>query len=145
MEKFKTVVTYLVVQFFFFFMFWSMRFLSGLLLSPFNMTLYFWFLSTSSVTNIMLQDNLVICLSKPWNHLLLQEDLFFLAFSRATLVAYGGSLARRLIGAVATSLRQSHGNAASEPRLQPTPQLMATPDPKPTEQGKGSNPQPHGS
>ena len=33
------------------------------------------------------------------------------------------------------------------PRLQPTPQLtaMATPDSQPTEQGQGSNPQPHGS
>jgi len=30
-------------------------------------------------------------------------------------------------------------------RLQPTPQLMATPDPQLTEQGKGSNPQPRGS
>jgi len=33
----------------------------------------------------------------------------------------------------------------SELRLQPTPQLMATPDPQPTEQGQGLNPQPHGS
>ena len=33
----------------------------------------------------------------------------------------------------------------SEPGLQPTPQLMATPDPKPIEEGQGLNPQPHGS
>ena len=33
----------------------------------------------------------------------------------------------------------------SEPHLQPTPQLMATPDPLTNEQGQGSNPQPHGS
>uniref|UniRef100_A0A8D1AQZ7 Transmembrane protein 230 n=1 Tax=Sus scrofa TaxID=9823 RepID=A0A8D1AQZ7_PIG len=32
------------------------------------------------------------------------------------------------IGAVATGLHQSHSNAGSEPRLQPTPQLTATPD-----------------
>uniref|UniRef100_A0A8D1INP5 Protein FAM221A n=1 Tax=Sus scrofa TaxID=9823 RepID=A0A8D1INP5_PIG len=32
------------------------------------------------------------------------------------------------VGAVATGLRQSHSNAGSEPRLQPTPQLTATPD-----------------
>ena len=44
------------------------------------------------------------------------------------LAAYGGSQARDLIGAVATGLRQSHSNAGSEPRLQPTPQLTATPD-----------------
>ena len=47
------------------------------------------------------------------------------AFSRATPAAYGGSQARGWIGAVATSLRQSHSNAGSEPRLQPTPQLTA--------------------
>ena len=44
-------------------------------------------------------------------------------------VADGGSQARGSIGAVATSLRQSHSNASSEPCLQPTPQFMATPDP----------------
>ena len=49
------------------------------------------------------------------------------------------------MGAVAARLRQSHSNAGSDPRLRPTPQLMATPDSQPTEQGQGSNPQPHGS
>ena len=43
--------------------------------------------------------------------------------------AYGGSQARGRIGAVAAGLRQSHSNAGSEPRLRPTPQLTATPDP----------------
>ena len=33
----------------------------------------------------------------------------------------------------------------SEPHLQPTPQLMAMPDPPSTEQGQGLNLQPHGS
>ena len=51
------------------------------------------------------------------------------AISWAALAAYGGSQARGPIGAVATGLRQSHSNAGSEPRLQPTPQLTATPDP----------------
>ena len=60
-------------------------------------------------------------------------------------MAYGGSQARGRIGAVATGLRQSHSNAGSEPRLQPTPQLTATLDRQPTEQGQGPNPQPHGS
>ena len=32
----------------------------------------------------------------------------------------------------------------SEPRLRPTPQLAATLDPRPTEQGQGLNPHPHG-
>ena len=51
------------------------------------------------------------------------------AFSRASPAAYGGSQARGLIRAVAASLCHSHSNAGSEPRLQPTPQLTATPDP----------------
>ena len=50
-------------------------------------------------------------------------------FSKAAPVAYGGSQARGLIRAVAASLCHSHSNAGSEPRLQPTPQLTATPDP----------------
>ena len=54
---------------------------------------------------------------------------FFLAFSRATPVAYGGSQARGLTGAAAASLRKSHSNAGSEPHQQPTPQLTAMPDP----------------
>ena len=52
----------------------------------------------------------------------------FLLF-RAAPTAYGGSQARGRIGAVAAGLRQSHSNAGSELRLQPTPQLTATPDP----------------
>ena len=51
------------------------------------------------------------------------------SFSKAAPVAYGGSQARGLIGAVSASLRQSHSNTGSEPCLQPTPQLTATPDP----------------
>jgi len=53
----------------------------------------------------------------------------FFAFSRAAPVAYGGSQARGPIGAVVTSLHQSHSNARSELHLQPTPQLTAAPDP----------------
>ena len=54
---------------------------------------------------------------------------FFFVFSRATLAAYGGSQARGRVGAVATSLYQSHSNAGSELCLQPTPQLTAMLDP----------------
>ena len=50
------------------------------------------------------------------------------AISWAAPMAYGGSQARGLIGAVATSLRQSHSNAGSEPLLRATPQLTAMPD-----------------
>ena len=44
-------------------------------------------------------------------------------------MAHGGSQTRGATGAVATSLCQGHSNAASEPRLRPTPQLTATLDP----------------
>ena len=50
------------------------------------------------------------------------------AISRAASAAYGGSQARGLIGAAAAGLGQSHSNEGSKTRLQPTPQLMATPD-----------------
>ena len=54
--------------------------------------------------------------------------VFFFAISWATPAAYGGSQARGRIRTVATGLRRSHSNAGSEPCLQPTPQLTATPD-----------------
>ena len=60
-------------------------------------------------------------------------------------MAYGGSQVRGPNGAAAAGLCQSHSNARSELHLQSTPQLVATPDPLPTEQGQGSNLQPHGS
>ena len=55
----------------------------------------------------------------------------FLSFYlfRAIPVAYGGSQARGLIGAVAAGLHHSHSNVVSELRQRPTPQLTATPDP----------------
>ena len=46
--------------------------------------------------------------------------------------------------ASAAGLHHCHSKAGSEPHLQPTPQLMATPDLQPTECGQGSNPHPHG-
>ena len=51
------------------------------------------------------------------------------AISWAAPVAYGGSQARGLIGAIAAGLHHSHSNVGSYPHLQPTPQLTATPDP----------------
>ena len=78
---------------------------------------------------------------------MMQRNFFFFVFClfRAAPVAYGGSQARGLIRAVAAGLCQRHSNSGSEPSLQPTPQLMATPDPYPTEQGQGWIPQSHGS
>ena len=44
-------------------------------------------------------------------------------------MAYEGSQARGLTEATAANLLQSHSNAGSKPHVQPTPELMATPDP----------------
>ena len=52
--------------------------------------------------------------------------------------------ARGQIGAAATSLHHSHRDRGSEPRRQCTPQLTATLDPEPTQQGQGLNLRPHG-
>ena len=54
---------------------------------------------------------------------------FLFCLFQAASVAYGGSQAKGLIGAVAAGLHQSHSNARSEPHLQLTPQLMAMLDP----------------
>ena len=63
-------------------------------------------------------------------HLVLQcHSLPFCAFFRATGVAHGCSQARSRIRAAAISLHHSHSKTGSKPCLQPTPQLMATPDP----------------
>ena len=58
---------------------------------------------------------------------------FVFVFLGPQLVAYGGSQARGRIWAIAAGLYHRHSNAGSEPSLQPTPQLRATPNPSPTE------------
>ena len=58
-------------------------------------------------------------------HILMNASPVLYFFPRAAPVAYGGSQARSLIGAVAASLCQSHSNVGSELRLRPTPQLTA--------------------
>ena len=64
--------------------------------------------------------------------------LFFGLF-RAAPTVYGSSLARGRIGAIAASLHHSHNYAGSKPSLRATPQLTATTDSQPTEQGQGPN------
>ena len=53
----------------------------------------------------------------------------YLLLFRAAPAAHGSSQARDRIGAAAAGLHHSHSNVGSEPHLQPTPQLMAMPDP----------------
>ena len=57
--------------------------------------------------------------------LFLFSSFFFPLLFKAVLVAYGSSQLRGPIGVASLH----HSNAGSEPCLQPTPQLMATPDP----------------
>ena len=45
---------------------------------------------------------------------------------------------------IKSELLQLPAYAESEPRLGPTPHLRATEDPQPTEQGQGSDSNPHG-
>ena len=59
--------------------------------------------------------------------------LFFGVFFMATLMTYGSSQARGQIGAIAVSLHHRHSNARSKLCLPSIPQLMAIPDPPPTE------------
>ena len=56
-----------------------------------------------------------------------KKDNFLIVYLlfRATGVAHGSSQARGRTGAAAASLGHSYSNSGSEPRLQPTPQLMA--------------------
>ena len=62
-----------------------------------------------------------------------EPTFYFLIFFRAAPTAYGGSLARGPIRATAARLHHSYSNIGSEPCLQTTQQVMATPDPQPTE------------
>ena len=56
-------------------------------------------------------------------------SFFFFVFFRAALAAYGGCKDRSRIGAVPAGPHHSHSSSGSEPHLQPTSQLTATPDP----------------
>ena len=63
------------------------------------------------------------------NILLLLFFFFVFCPLMAAPAAHGDSQARGLIGAIAAGLYYSQSNARLEPRLRPTPQFMATPDP----------------
>ena len=71
-----------------------------------------------------LKPTLIFQLHKPISACTLPIIFYFFA-----PMAYGGSQARGRIRAVAASLCHSHSSAGSELCLQPTPQVMAMPDP----------------
>ena len=74
-------------------------------------------------TIVYINTNDILLHSKIFN------KIFFSFFFRATPTAYGVSLARGRIGAIATGLQHSHSNTRSKPHLRPTPQLTAMPNP----------------
>ena len=57
------------------------------------------------------------------------HTIIIVCLFRAPTTTYGSSQARGQIGATAAGLCHSHSNVGSEPRLWPTPQLMAMSDP----------------
>ena len=81
---------------------------------------------------------LKICLS------LITIIIIILFVFRAIPVAYGSSQARGQIGAAPAGLHHSHSYVGSKLRLRPAPQLLAALDRRPTWQGQGLNPHPHG-
>ena len=97
----------------------------------FFLTDYYYF-GACDHSNIISGGNFYNCLQFLVNSLwfvVLFIYLFIFGLFRAVLAAHGGSQGRGRIGAAAASVCHSHCNARSKPCLQPTPQLMAMPDP----------------
>ena len=98
--------------------------------NPFASSTFFFFPQHSSLSNTHYNPIFIVfivyCLSPQVFHKLHEGWNFVLAFQDLT---HGDSEARCQIRAVAAGLHHSHRNARSKPRLQPTPQLTATPDP----------------
>ena len=68
--------------------------------------------------------------TQTWTHLIyLSLSISLSIYFRAAPAAYGNSQARDPVGAAAAHLHHSHSNSGSKPRLWPTPQLTAMPDP----------------
>ena len=98
--------------------------------------------NTHEIVEVLFLLSVFLICRSPVDQVMLFVFFFFFclfAFSWAAPAAYGGSQARGPNGAVAAGLRQSHSSEGSELCLQPAPQLMATQDPQPNEQGQGLN------
>ena len=93
-------------------------------------------LASSSISSLKKWNNRVLKSRGKKNNVQVvpKEELFFFFFSAF-------SQARGQIGAAAAGHSHSHTNVGTKPRLQPTPQLMATTDP---ERGQGWNQHSHG-
>ena len=78
-----------------------------------------------------------------FNLITFRIDCLFFLF-KAAPVAYRCSQSRGQIGELAASLPHNHINARFQLPPWPTPQLMATLNPQPTDQGHGSNLHPYG-
>ena len=85
-------------------------------------------LQDNGLTDVMLHALLIKDVS-PFCCFVKSIFCLFLLLFRAAPLAYGGFQARGPIKAIAATLHHSHSNTGSEMHLQPTPQLMATPDP----------------
>ena len=70
-------------------------------------------------------------------------QLYYLLIYQYYLLFRASGAAHRSSQARDPGLHHSHSNAGSKPPLQPTPQLMAMPDPQPTEGGQESNLHPY--
>ena len=73
-------------------------------------------------------------IEKPHFYLFEEGAVFF--FLRAESDTYGNSQARGRVRATTAGLHHSHSKARSKPRLQPTPQLMATLDLNPLSEAR---------
>ena len=93
-----------------------------------HVQVFVWFLCFKCVEVQLLSPMLSTCLTLRNCQIFWGEGLF-----RAPLAAHGSSHARGQITATAAGLHHSHSNAGPEPRLRPTPQLMAMADTQPTD------------
>lgn len=98
-----------------------------------NELVYFFLSDDEKLCNILCSPS---CLASSHHGVTFNARRITLIFLfRAAPMAYGGSQPRGQIRATALSLHHSPGNVGSEPRLWLTPQLRATPDSWPTEDG----------